>query len=237
MAATGDSHPSPTGEAPVPPTRRCRDTAGAGPCVAGGRRGNRNGSATGSDGRRRGSTGIAEGTPVGARRAQIALPGTVLGFGLGGFVDGILLHQILQWHHMLSSAGSDTIGLRPYPPDTVPGLRMNTVWDGVFHVVVWLAVLVGLALLYSRVTEARGRVWGSRALWGWVLVGWGLFNLVEGILDHHVLGIHHVRPGPHQLWWDLGFLALGVLLAVGGWLLQRGAVPVGTAPSAEEARR
>src|SRR5690606_274558 len=65
MAATGDSHPSPAGEAPVPPTRRCRDTAGAGPCVAGGRRGNRNGSATGSDGRRRGSTGIADGTPVG----------------------------------------------------------------------------------------------------------------------------------------------------------------------------
>ncbi|MBY6718039.1 DUF2243 domain-containing protein, partial [Rhodococcus sp. BP-110] len=56
-----------------------------------------------------------------------------------------------------------------------------------------------------------------------VLVGWGLFNLVEGIVDHHLLGIHHVRSGPNQLWWDLGFLSLGVLLIAGGRLLQRSA--------------
>jgi uncharacterized membrane protein len=56
-----------------------------------------------------------------------------------------------------------------------------------------------------------------------MLVGWGLFNLVEGVLDHHLLGIHHVRSGPQQLWWDIGFLVLGVLLVVGGYLLQRSA--------------
>jgi uncharacterized membrane protein len=146
---------------------------------------------------------------------RIALPATVLGVGLGGFVDGILLHQLLQWHHMLSST--------TYSPDTVPGLRMNTVWDGVFHSFTWLSVLVGL--LYSRVTSARGRMWRSRVLWGWALVGWGLFNVVEGVVDHHILGIHHVRGGPHQLWWDLGFLALGALLVVAGWLLQRSGTP------------
>jgi uncharacterized membrane protein len=150
---------------------------------------------------------------------SLRLPGLLLGVGLGGFVDGILLHQLLQWHHMLSST-------ERYPPDTVAGLRMNTVGDGLFHTVTWLAVLVGLGLLYARVTRAR-QVWRSRALWGWVLVGWGLFNLVEGVVDHHVLGIHHVRAGAHQLWWDLGFLALGAVLAVAGWLLQRGATPVG----------
>ncbi len=157
---------------------------------------------------------------------RISLPGTVLGVGLGGFVDGILLHQLLQWHHMLSSTGSDNIGVPTYSPDTVPGLRMNTVWDGVFHAFTWLAVLVGLGLLYSRVTSARGRMWRSRVLWGWVLVGWGLFNLVEGVVDHHLLGIHHVRSGPHQLWWDLGFLALGGLLVAVGWLLQRSGTPL-----------
>lgn len=155
----------------------------------------------------------------------IGLPATVLGVGLGGFVDGILLHQLLQWHHMLSSTDTDNVGVATYSPDTVPGLRMNTVWDGVFHTVTWLAVLIGLGLLYARVTSARGRVWRSRALWGWILVGWGLFNLVEGVVDHHVLGIHHVRTGTHQLWWDLGFLALGAVLVVAGWLLQRGAAP------------
>jgi uncharacterized membrane protein len=153
----------------------------------------------------------------------IGLPATILGVGLGGFVDGILLHQLLQWHHMLSSSDTDNVGVPTYSPDTVPGLRMNTVWDGLFHTFTWLAVLVGLGLLYARVTRARGQVWRSRALWGWVLVGWGLFNLVEGVLNHHVLGIHHVRAGAYQLWWDLGFLALGAVLVVAGWLIQRGA--------------
>lgn len=62
-------------------------------------------------------------------------------------------------------------------------------------------------------------------LWGWSLVGWGLFNLVEGILDHHILGIHHVHGGPYQLWWDIGFLLLGLVLVTGGYLLQRSGRP------------
>ncbi len=160
-------------------------------------------------------------TDSAAQPVDIRLPGTVLGVGLGGFVDGILLHQVLQWHHMLSSTDTDNIGIPYYPVTTVPGLQMNTMWDGFFHTFTWLCVLTGLGLLYARVIEARGRMWGSRVLWGWVLVGWGWFNLIEGILDHHVLGIHHVRSGPHQLWWDLGFLALGGILVVGGWMLQR----------------
>ncbi|GGS70019.1 DUF2243 domain-containing protein [Streptomyces cinerochromogenes] len=154
--------------------------------------------------------------------ASLQLPGLLLGVGLGGFLDGILLHQLLRWHHMLSSTDHDRIGVRYYDPHTVSGLQMNTLWDGVFHTVCWLAVLGGLAVLYARVTTGRRQVWASRVLWGWILAGWGLFNLVEGVLDHHVLGIHHVRGGPHQMWWDLAFLALGALLLAGGWLLQRG---------------
>ncbi|OLF16336.1 DUF2243 domain-containing protein [Actinophytocola xanthii] len=171
---------------------------------------------------------MATGTTTGSRAGTpaIALPGTVLGLGLGGFVDGVLLHQLLQWHHLLSSSDTDNVGVPTYSPDTVPGLRMNTLWDGVFHTFTWLCVLVGLALLYSRLSTSRGPVWRSAALWGWVLVGWGLFNLVEGVVDHHLLGIHHVRGGPNQLWWDLGFLALGAALVAGGWLLQRTAAPV-----------
>ena len=152
---------------------------------------------------------------------SIRLPGIVLGVGLGGFLDGILLHQLLQWHHLLTSTDTDNIGVKYYSPHTVSGLQMNTVWDGVFHTVCWLSVLTGLGVLYSRVTHQRRRVWTSRVLWGWILVGWGLFNLVEGIIDHHILGIHHVHGGPDQLWWDLAFLALGGALAAGGYLLQR----------------
>ncbi|MCK8678707.1 MULTISPECIES: DUF2243 domain-containing protein [Streptomyces] len=165
------------------------------------------------------TTGTAADTTGAAR--GLRLPGIVLGVGLGGFVDGILLHQLLQWHHMLTSTDTDRIGVRYYPADTVAGLEMNTVWDGIFHTVCWLAVLTGLAVLYARVTHHRRRVWTSPALWGWVLVGWGLFNLVEGVLDHHVLGIHHVYAGERQLWWDLGFLLLGAVLVAAGWTLQR----------------
>ncbi|MFD7921698.1 DUF2243 domain-containing protein [Streptomyces sp. NPDC059740] len=163
---------------------------------------------------------------------SLRLPGLVLGVGLGGFVDGILLHQLLQWHHMLTSTNQDRIGVKYYDPRTVSGLEMNTVWDGIFHAVCWLAVLTGLAVLYARVTHDRRRVWGSRVLWGWVLAGWGLFNLVEGLLDHQVLGIHHVHGGPYQVWWDVGFLVLGALFLVGGHLVRRGAPPAGAGRSA-----
>ncbi|MFC7535228.1 DUF2243 domain-containing protein [Actinoplanes sp. GCM10030250] len=155
-----------------------------------------------------------------ATSTDIALPGILLGVGLGGFLDGILLHQVLQWHHLVTGR---------YSPDTVPGLRTNTLWDGLFHTFTWLSVLIGLGLLYSRVVNGRTRMWRSRALWGWILTGWGIFNVVEGIIDHHILGIHHVRSGPGQIWWDLGFLALGAALIAAGWLLQRGATVVGSA--------
>jgi uncharacterized membrane protein len=156
----------------------------------------------------------------------IGLPGIILGIGLGGFVDGIVLHQILQWHHMLTSTDTDHVGIEYYPADTVHGLQINTLWDGLFHTFTWLAVLTGLGLLYSRVSHSRGRIWASRALWGWLLLGWGVFNLVEGVIDHHILAIHHVRSGEYQTWWDVGFLVFGALLVASGWLLQRTAAPI-----------
>ncbi|YCK80804.1 DUF2243 domain-containing protein [Arthrobacter sp. D3-18] len=159
----------------------------------------------------------------GRRLGDVGLPGIILGIGLGGFVDGILLHQILQWHHMLSSSETANIDVGAYPVTTVHGLQMNTLWDGLFHTVTWLAVLIGLGMLYSRLndTRFRNRVWASRLLWGWMLFGWGLFNVVEGLIDHQILGIHHVITGEFQLVADVLFLVFGGLLMVGGWLLQR----------------
>jgi uncharacterized membrane protein len=153
---------------------------------------------------------------------SVQLPGIILGIGLGGFFDGIFLHQVFRWHHMFSAI---------YPVDSVSGFEMNTLGDGLFHTVTWLSVLLGLAILYSRVTHARRQVWGSRVLWSWMLVGWGLFNLIEGLVDHQILGIHHVRPGPHQFEWDMAFLASGVIFTVAGWLIARRGSPIPIAAS------
>ena len=145
-------------------------------------------------------------------------PGILLGIGLGGFVDGIVLHQILQWHHLLSSEGD-------YPKTTVGGLEDNTLADGLFHAATWVAVAVGIWLLWRRTTNWRWAISG-RAFFGWMLVGWGLFNLVEGLANHQILGLHHVREGAgHQTAYDLGFLASSVLLVVGGWLFARHGEP------------
>jgi uncharacterized membrane protein len=170
--------------------------------------------------------GVGTGARADAVRSPVRvlrLPGIVLGIGLGGFVDGILMHQMLQWHHMLTSTDTDNIGVDYYPPTTVHGLEMNTLWDGVFHTFTWLTVLWGIWLLYNRAAMAGAgtRLWTSRVLWGWITAGWGIFNLVEGLVDHHILGIHHVRSGPDQLAWDLGFLGLGAVLLLGGVVLAR----------------
>jgi uncharacterized membrane protein len=145
-------------------------------------------------------------------RVMPLAPGVVLGIGLGGFLDGILLHQILQWHHMLTSAG--------YPADSVVNLEINTLFDGLFHAVTWIAVAAGLFLLHRA--AVHGAAWSWQRLVGGMAIGWGAFNLVEGVVDHHLLGLHHVKESAmHPLAWDLGFLLLGAALVVGGALLAR----------------
>ncbi|HEX6145327.1 MAG TPA: DUF2243 domain-containing protein [Acidimicrobiia bacterium] len=159
------------------------------------------------------STDIAYPRPTRVPIRSIRGPGVVLGVGLGGFVDGIVLHQILQWHHMLSES-------ERYPPTSLAGLEANVLADGLFHAVTWLFVVAGIAWLWNTARNG-GWTWRWRTLLGWMLVGWGLFNLVEGVVDHHLLGIHRVRPeAADPLMWDIGFLVIGVALVAIGTMLQ-----------------
>ena len=50
-----------------------------------------------------------------------------------------------------------------------------------------------------------------------MVAGWGSFNVVEGLVDHYLLNLHHVRPGPNQARYDIVFLVFGALLAIGGF--------------------
>jgi hypothetical protein len=96
---------------------------------------------------------------------------------------------------------------RGYPPDSVPNLEVNTLWDGLFHAATYLFTLAGLAILWRRARAGHGR-WPAKLLPGSMLVGFGLFNLVEGLVNHHWLGLHHVNETvPREQWlaWDIGF--------------------------------
>lgn len=141
--------------------------------------------------------------------------GILFGLGLGGFFDGIILHQVLQWHHMVTSAG--------FPPDTVRNLQINTLFDGLFHASTYIFVVAGLVILWRHAHVKHVR-WSTKLLVGTMLMGFGIFNLVEGIVDHQVLGIHHVNetvPQDQWIYWDIGFLAWGALMLVVGWYLKR----------------
>jgi uncharacterized membrane protein len=137
--------------------------------------------------------------------------GVVLGLGQAGFFDGIVFHQLLQWHHMFSSVETDM---------TVIGMEINTLGDGLFHLFNWVMTLLGIGLLW-RATQTQRHVGAGRVFVGALLSGAGLFNLTEGFIDHQLLGIHHLKSGIHQGLWDVAFLASGVLLiAVGVNLIQ-----------------
>ena len=128
----------------------------------------------------------------------------LLGVGLGGLIDGILLHQVLQWHHLLS---------RPIPPISVESLELNTLADGLFHLAAWVITLAGVVWL-SRTRRPEVGAGGKFA--GGLLLGCGGFNVVEGVVDHYLLGIHHVRAGPDAWLYDLVALILAIVLVVAG---------------------
>ena len=120
------------------------------------------------------------------RRARNAA--LLLGAGLGGFLDGIVLQQISQGHQMLS-----------------------TRW---FQLALWLFALAGVFLLRSAVRGA-GPMPSARGFTGYLLVGWGAFNVVEAIADR--------VPAV-----DWIFLGLGVgLIVLGLALRERLPLPAG----------
>jgi len=142
--------------------------------------------------------------------------GTILGIGIGGFFDGILFHQMLQLHHMLSNRLS---------PDTLINVEINMFWDGLFHAFVWIMTLIGISLLWKAIRRSDVPK-STKTLLGSILFGWGLFNFVEGVIDHQILQVHHVvqrASRPAQLYWDLIFLASGIaLIVLGRVLIMRG---------------
>jgi len=148
------------------------------------------------------------------QRPSITPAGILLGIGLGGFLDGILLHQILQVHNMVSAK---------LPPTSMANMQRGMTADGLFHAATWIATLTGIVLLWRALNRRHDALCSGRAFVGAMLAGWGWFNLVEGIIDHHVLGLHHMVERLGLSVWDWLFLASGVVLILVGHLMARNA--------------
>lgn len=130
---------------------------------------------------------------------------------MGGFVDGILFHQILQLHGMLTAK---------FPKTSIANVELNMFWDGMFHAVTWTMTAIGIALLFKAGKRADVP-WLGKILAGGLFLGWGLFNLIEGIIDHHILNLQHVYEAMGQSKFDYLFLLSGVVFIIGGLMAIR----------------
>jgi uncharacterized membrane protein len=139
--------------------------------------------------------------------------GYLLGFALGGFFDGILLHQILQWHHLLSALEGDRFR----------DIRVQILADGVFHALMYLVAVIGLWMLW-RVRHEFGKPKADRLLFANALIGFGVWHVLDAIFSHWIIGIHRIRMDtPNPLLWDLIWLfAFGIVPLLVGLVLRRG---------------
>ena len=132
-------------------------------------------------------------------------PAVLVGIGLAGSLDEIVLHQVLRWHHFYDR-GSLAAGL---------------IADGIFLLGSTAALGIGLVLLVQRWPTARDPLRQAAA---GILVGAGGFNLYDGTIQHKLLGLHQVRAGaPNNLPYDLVFIAIAAVVLLAGLLLLRAA--------------
>jgi uncharacterized membrane protein len=138
--------------------------------------------------------------------------GYLLGFALGGFFDGILLHQVLQWHHLLSGVDSTTFD----------DIRVQILADGLFHALMYVVAAAGLWLAW-RSRRAFTLPDAGRRLLASALIGFGIWHALDAALSHWLLGIHRIRMDTSiPLIWDIGWLvAFGVVPLVAGIVMTR----------------
>ena len=136
----------------------------------------------------------------------------IIGIGFGGFVDGILLHQILQVHEMLSNKIAAT---------NYTGKSVNMFWDGIFHAFCFFSAVTGVVQLWKLMLRNDVDRSGNLFVAG-LMFGWGTFNLVEGLMDHQILKLHNVIEfAQDHATGNYIFLSTSVVMSVIGWLLVR----------------
>ncbi|MFA1821019.1 DUF2243 domain-containing protein [Virgibacillus oceani] len=128
--------------------------------------------------------------------------GFLFGLGMIAFIDETVFHQLLQWHHFYDRSTTE-IGL---------------ISDGLFHAFSWFATIGGLFMLADL---RRRQALNWLYWWGSVLVGAGLFQLYDGLIQHKVLRVHQVRYVENIWLYDLVWNAAGALLLITGLIIIR----------------
>lgn len=124
----------------------------------------------------------------------------LFGVGIIGMLDGIIFHQLLQWHSTYIRTN-----------------RFNQIIsDGIFHLSVTVVIFVAAILLWKSDPNVK-----KEKFWGGFFLGAGWFNFLEGIINHHFLKIHHVKPGTYQLMYDLAYDTVGIVLIIIGWFMYK----------------
>ena len=147
-----------------------------------------------------------------ASSRKLCWAGFLLGFSLGGFFDGILLHQVLQWHHLLSNVQAAAL----------QDIRAQMLADGLFHVLMYFIAAWALYLLWKARAD-YSTPGADRTLWAQALIGFGVWHIVDSVFSHWITGIHRIRvDSPDPLFWDLlWFSVFGIVPLVIGWMVQR----------------
>jgi uncharacterized membrane protein len=143
---------------------------------------------------------------------RLAWAGYLLGFSLGGFFDGILLHQVLQWHHLLSNVES------PFFQD----MKNQILVDGLFHVLMYFIAFAGLWKLWQARRD-YAEPGADKLLLGNAFLGFGAWHILDSILSHWILGIHRIRvDAENVLFWDLlWFFVFGVAFVFIGLMIRK----------------
>ncbi|MED1562209.1 membrane protein [Alkalihalobacillus alcalophilus ATCC 27647 = CGMCC 1.3604] len=126
--------------------------------------------------------------------------GILFGLGLVAFIDEAVFHQILHWHHFYDKS-TTSIGL---------------ISDGLFHAFSWFATIGGLFLFADL--KRKGALLLKR-WWGGLLLGAGIFQLYDGIIQHKLMGIHQIRYVDNVFIYDLIWNVFAAIMIIIGILL------------------
>ncbi|MCM3719487.1 DUF2243 domain-containing protein [Fictibacillus phosphorivorans] len=129
------------------------------------------------------------------------LSGLLFGVGLVAFIDEMIFHQLLHWHHFYDKSTKD-VGL---------------ISDGFFHAFSWFSTIGGLFLFADL--RRRGALWVTRWMGG-VLLGAGGFQLYDGTIQHKLMRIHQIRyvDSVYIYDWVWNILAT-ILVLLGTWIV------------------